>query len=136
MRPAVGGVNIPTPLQPKAGVTNLPVAPAAGSWTGIGLALRKAASFPVLMGILLAGVSLVGSRLIMLDPDTWWHIAVGQRIMDTHLWPTSDPYSFTAPGTHWIAYEWLGEVAMAFAAHIGGLLGIAGLQIILVALVT
>jgi hypothetical protein len=136
MRPAVGGVNLPPPLQSETGVTNLPLATPTGHWTTIWLTARKAASFPVLMGILLAGVSLVGSRLIMLDPDTWWHIAVGQRIMDTHLWPTSDPYSFTAPGTHWIAYEWLGEVAMALAAHLGGLLGIAGLQIVLVALVT
>ena len=107
-----------------------------GYGKSIWLTARKAASFPVLMGILLAGVSLVGSRLIKLDPDTWWHIAVGQRIMDTHRWPTSDLYSFTAPGMHWIAYEWLGEVAMALAARTGGLLGIAFLQIALVALVT
>jgi hypothetical protein len=136
MRPAIGGANLPPPLQSETGVTNLPLAVPNGNWTAIWLTARKTTSFPVLMGILLAGVSLVGSRLIMLDPDTWWHIAVGQRIVDTHLWPTSDPYSFTAPGMHWIAYEWLGEVAMALASHMGGLLGIAGLQIVLVAIVT
>src|ERR1700676_4465859 len=91
MRPAVGGVNLPAPLQSDPGVANFPVAAPNGIWTTVWLAARKGASFPVLMGILLAGVSIVGSRLIMLDPDTWWHIAVGQRIMDTHLWPTSDP---------------------------------------------
>jgi len=136
MRPAVGGVNLPPPLQSETAVTNLPLAAPKGNGTSIWLTARKAASFPVLMGILLAGVSLVGSRLIKLDPDTWWHIAVGQRIMDTHRWPTSDLYSFTAPGMHWIAYEWLGEVTMALAARMGGLLGIAFLQIALVALVT
>jgi len=105
MQAAVGGVNLPLPPQSGTGVTNLPTTAPDDNKAAIWLAARKVASFPVLMGILLAGVSLVGSRLVMLDPDTWWHIAVGQRILDTHLWPTADPYSFTAPGQHWIAYE-------------------------------
>jgi hypothetical protein len=136
MRPGVGGMPLPPSLQSETGVANLPAAVPAGSGAAILLAARKAASFPVLMGVLLAGASMVGSRLMMLDPDTWWHIAVGQRIMDTHIFPTADPYSFSAPGVHWIAYEWLGEVAMALAARAGGLMGLAALQIVLVAIVT
>ena len=100
MPPAVGGVNLPPPLQSETGVTNLPLAAPKGNGTSIWLTARKAVSFPVLMGILLGGVSLVGVRLRTPDPDTWWHIAVGQRILDTHKWPTSDPYSFTASGMH------------------------------------
>ena len=89
------------------------------------------------MGILLAGSFARRVTLCILpDPDTWWHIAVGQHIIDTHRWPTSDPYSFTAPGVHWIAYEWLGEVAMALAARMGGLLGIQSCRSALVAIVT
>ena len=120
----------------KTGAANLPMPHSNGNGSAIWLTARKAASFPALMGILLGGVSVVGIRLRTPDPDTWWHIAVGQRILDTHSWPTSDPYSFTASGVHWIAYEWLGEVAMALATRVGGLLGLAGLQICLAAIAT
>ncbi len=68
------------------------------------------------------------------DPDVWWHIAVGAQILRTHTWPTFDPYSFTAHGSPWIAYEWLGEVVIALAAHSGALLaGLAWLRVGLVA---
>jgi len=98
------------------------------------MAVRKAASFPVLMGLILASSVLVAVPLRLPDPDTWWHIAVGQHILETHTWPTSDPYSFTAPGVHWIAYEWLGEAAMGFASRIGGLVGIEALYFSMVAI--
>ena len=114
----------------------MPVAVPAGAKQAVWLNLRKAASFPVLMGILLIGAAIVGVHQRLPDPDTWWHIAVGQHILDTHTWPTTDPYSFTAPGVHWIAYEWLGEVAMALAAQAGGLIGLVGLLFTLVASVT
>jgi hypothetical protein len=136
MRAAPGGLALPPPVQPETGAANPPMPHSNGNGSAIWLTARKAASFPALMGILLGGVSVVGIRLRTPDPDTWWHIAVGQRILDTHSWPTSDPYSFTASGVHWIAYEWLGEVAMALATRVGGLLGLAGLQICLAAIAT
>ena len=100
------------------------------------MAARKLVCFPVLMGLLLAGASILGARTNLADPDTWWHTAVGQRILETHHWPTTDPYSYTAAGAPWIAYEWLGETAIAEAAHLGGLRGLAFLQMALVAIVT
>ena len=136
MRAAPGELALPQPVQPETGAANLPIAPSHDNRSKLWLTARKAASFPALMGILLGGVSVVGIRLRTPDPDTWWHIAVGQRILDTHRWPTSDPYSFTAAGVPWIAYEWLGEIVMAFAARVGGLLGLAGLQICLAAIAT
>jgi hypothetical protein len=98
--------------------------------------LRKAISFPALMVVLLVGISLVSLRLRLPDPDTFWHVAVGERIWATHVWPTADSYSFTAPGVHWIAYEWLGEVAMALAARAGELSGLAAMLIGLIAVIT
>lgn len=95
--------------------------------------LRKAISFQVLMGVLLIGAALLGTQGHLPDPDTWWHITVGEHILTTHSWPTTDPYSFTANGTQWIAYEWLGEVVMALAARAGGLLGLALLLKLIIA---
>lgn len=72
--------------------------------------------------------------LYIQDPDVWWHIAVGTRILRTHVWPTHDIYSFTAHGNPWIADEWMGEVLIALAAHSGATLaGLAWLRVGLVA---
>ena len=86
---------------------------------------QKIFSFPVLMGTLLVATVVLCSRLNLPDPDTWWHLAMGKQILATRTLPRSDSYSFTAPGAPWIAYEWLGEVAMAMAAKLGALRGIA-----------
>lgn len=88
-----------------------------------GAILRKAVSFPVLLaGLLVAGV-FVGTRLNLWDPDTWWHIRVGQNLLAEWKWPTTDPFSFTVSGNDWMAYEWLGEVLMGFSTRWGWLVG-------------
>jgi len=48
----------------------------------------------------------------------------GRTFLRTHHWPTTDPYSFTAAGNPWIAYEWLGEIALALVYHAGGLVSL------------
>src|ERR1700674_5256179 len=65
---------------------------------------RKLVSFPVFLGVLLiAGVFLaislrlqdVASELpghnhpSFVEGDTWWHVAVGERIISSHTWPTT-----------------------------------------------
>jgi len=97
--------------------------------------VRRAISFPALMGILLVGLALIGAQDRLFDPDTWWHVTAGEQILRTHTWPTSDTYSFTARGAGWIAYEWLGEVFLALAARAGGLMGLVMFQKALVVLV-
>ncbi len=98
--------------------------------------LRWAISFPALMATLLVGVALVGAQSRLIDPDTWWHVTVGEQILKTHTWPVADTYSFTARGAGWIAYEWLGGVFLALAARAGGLVGLALFQKALVAVFT
>ena len=97
--------------------------------------LKWAFSFPVMLGALLAGLVFYQARVFNADPDTWWHITAGQDILRTHHWPTVDSYSFTAANTPWIAYEWLGEVALAGASKVGGLYALAGLRFALATLV-
>jgi hypothetical protein len=85
--------------------------------------LRRACSFPVFLGALLVvGVTVCALRNPA-DPDAWWHVATGNLILQTGTFPETDPFSFTAVGTSWIAYEWLGEVAMAAAERFGNLQG-------------
>jgi len=68
-------------------------------------------------------------RQFILDPDVWWHIKVGQTILATHHWPKADTYSFTAPGTPWMAYEWLGDTLLGASQRAWGLRGLMALDL-------
>ena len=61
----------------------------------------------------------LGPRLLA-DPDTYSHVALGRWILEHHTVPTTDPFSATLRGTHWVAFEWLSQVAFAAAYAIGG----------------
>ncbi|MGH9775081.1 MAG: hypothetical protein ACRD50_09060 [Candidatus Acidiferrales bacterium] len=100
--------------------------------------LRTIFSFPALLGVLLfAGVFFgtlsqgTKSDTLFSEGDTWWHLRAGEDILRTHRVPHTDSYSWTAAGTGWIAYEWLGEVAMAEAYRLGGLRGLKLFQLLL-----
>ena len=68
----------------------------------------------------------LGPRLLS-DPDTYSHIALGRWILDHHSVPTTDPFSANFRGTHWVAFEWLSQIAFAGAHAVGGWLGVAAL---------
>ena len=106
-------------------------APTAKSGNRISGLLSQVFSFPALLGALLVGAVVVVARLFLVDPDLWWHIKVGQDILSTHSWPTTDPYSFTVAGHPWLAYEWLGEVLLGAVARFGGLQGLEACLIVL-----
>lgn len=65
-------------------------------------------------------VLLVGGRSrFFQDPGTFWHVSVGDRIIEFGFFD-SDPYTFTFAGKYWIPHQWLGECTMAVLNHIGG----------------
>ena len=114
--------------------------------SGALVGLRRVFSFPVFLGALLvAGVFLnlcvrlqndaslpTGHWFIsFLEGDTFWHIAAAERILETHAWPATNFYSFTAPNSAWLDYQWLGEVVMAAASRLGGLSGLMALLLAL-----
>src|SRR5258708_18535963 len=86
--------------------------------------LKWAVSFPAMLGMFLIGRVFYEGRVFVVDPDVWWHIKVGQDILRTHHWPNTDPYSFTALGNPWIAYEWLGEIVLALVYRAGGVVSL------------
>jgi hypothetical protein len=95
------------------------------------MALRKCFSFPVFLATLLAGAVFMKERVLRLDPDTWWHIRMGQDILVSHRFPHADVYSFTAYGHPWVNYEWLGDVILAVVMRASGLKGLGVLLIVL-----
>lgn len=104
---------------------------AAPSFASGSAILRRIFAFPVMLSSLLVGGVFILARLFQVDPDLWWHIKVGDAILQTHHWPTTDIYSFTVSGQPWIAYEWLGEVVLAAAYRIAGIVGLECLLILL-----
>ena len=93
--------------------------------------LRKAFSFPAMLGTFLVARVFYEARAFFVDPDLWWHIKNGQNILATHRWPTTDPYSFTVGGTPWLSYEWLGDVLFGAVARYGGFVGLLVLLFVL-----
>ncbi len=115
--------------------------PRTNGWRAV---LQGAFSFPVFLGgLLVGGVFLAlclnlqevaslppgSSHISIFEGDTWFHILVGEDILATHTWPTTDSYSFTVRGNDSMAYEWLGDVVMARAARLGGLTALTALLV-------
>jgi len=78
--------------------------------------LVAAASYLLLL--LLAGQ-------LLNDPDSYWHLAVGRWIIEHGTVPVTDPLSHTMRGAHWIAFEWLSQLAYTGAHALGSWWGVA-----------
>ncbi|MCK6486350.1 MAG: hypothetical protein HUU22_08575 [Phycisphaerae bacterium] len=76
-----------------------------------------AACFVIILLVLL----LAGRSNLLRDPGTFWHTVVGERILQTADFPTTDEFTFTHFDERWIAQQWLAECAMAALYRIGGL---------------
>jgi hypothetical protein len=77
-----------------------------------------------------------GGRKLFRDSDTGWHIRTGERILETHALPSSDPYSFSRPGASWMAWEWGSDVLMGEAHRVDGLRGVTALFALAIAACT
>jgi hypothetical protein len=58
------------------------------------------------------------------DADTFWHIAVGQRVLSSGVLIYTDPFSFTFEGKPWMSQSWLVECGVALLHRMSGFDGI------------
>ncbi|WP_406831821.1 hypothetical protein ABEG17_03100 [Pedococcus sp. KACC 23699] len=73
----------------------------------------------VLFGLMLVALARHAAAGIS-DPDTLWHILAGEHLWATHELAGPDPLSrFTTQP--WVLNQWLPELGMALANHLGGL---------------
>src|SRR5882672_5139919 len=80
-----------------------------------------APSLPLALGLVLfVGLNSAGGLPLLADPDTQWHITVGNWILAHGTVPTVDSFSFTFAGQPWIAKEWLSQILLALAYDVGG----------------
>lgn len=57
---------------------------------------------------------LSGTRTMLGDGDTGWHIRTGEWILAHGQVPKQDLFSYTMPDQPWFAWEWLWDVAFAW----------------------
>ncbi len=77
---------------------------------------------------------LLGLRTLS-DNSFFTHLETGRRILESGI-PSSDPYSFTAPGAPWVVQSWLASVVLAGADRLAGGMGIRILSAALIAGIT
>ncbi len=59
----------------------------------------------------------------VLDPDMWWHLAIGEAIWQHRSVHFVDPLSFTQP-TVWVNAQWLSEALFALLERFVGIIGL------------
>jgi hypothetical protein len=124
-------IDVPADVDPRVKQSTDPEQAAEKSSSRLVEGLKWAVSFPAMLGMFLIGRIFYEARGFVVDPDVWWHIKAGQDILRTHHWPTTDSYSFTAAGTPWIAYEWLGEIVLALVYRAGGVVALLVMLVVL-----
>jgi hypothetical protein len=85
------------------------------------------AALPWLVAAGIYAVLIALAPRLLTDPDSYSHIAMGRWIIEHRAVPTVDPFSQTLRGEHWVAFEWLSEIAYAGALALGGWLGVVAL---------
>ncbi len=86
-----------------------------------------ALSLPLVLGLGLFAFLVNANGVLLSDPDSHWHIAVGNWILAHGSVPTTDTFSFTFAGQPWIAKEWLSQLTLAGAFNLGGWAGVTAL---------
>lgn len=89
-------------------------------------------SWPLLVWLAALCVLVVGDSML-LDPDTYWHTAVGNWILERGAVPDTDPFSHSMPGAPWTAHEWLSEVIFAAVHSMAGWTGLVVLTTLIFA---
>jgi hypothetical protein len=77
---------------------------------------------------------LTTGQSMLEDSDTGWHIRAGERILETGEVPRVDPFSFSAEGEPWYAWEWLADAGMGAIHRVSGLRGLVAVTAIVIAL--
>jgi len=84
--------------------------------------------FAFLVPAFLLFAFLSGTKRLLSDGDTGWHIRTGEWILQHGTTPQTDLFSFTKPHAPWFAWEWGWDVLFAGVHRFWGLAGVAFLN--------
>ena len=74
---------------------------------------RFGVSLPLIFGIGIYLLIITHASAVLRDPDTFWHIVVGQWIIAHGAVPDHGIFSATMANAPWLDQEWLAEILMA-----------------------
>ena len=74
--------------------------------------LRLLALTALIVGV---GIECFLTKLSVLDPDMWWHLSVGDWIVQNRSFPHNGIFSHTAATRPWMAYSWGYEALLSRA---------------------
>lgn len=93
--------------------------------------LPSLTDFAFLMPIVFLFGRMDGTKSLLSDCDTGWHIRTGEWILRHHQIPKQDVFSFSMAGQPWYAWEWLTDVLYAWLNSYGGLAAVVLLSVLL-----
>lgn len=93
---------------------------------------RNAVVALIIIGVLVMIVRFFENGIT--DPDTWWHLAAGQYMVENRTIPHHDIFSWTLAGKPWVTHEWLPEVLFYLAHGAGQFWGVLALVLFFVVL--
>lgn len=97
-----------------------------------GLLQQRIIRFFALTGMLVWVAKVaVDCKYCVRDLDIWWHLKVGDWIVEKMAFPHNGIFSLTAVNRPWIAYSWGYEVILSRAYYWFGLIGIGLFGIVL-----
>ena len=82
--------------------------------------MRPNLSWPAIIGVLGFVLPLLRPANLLIDPDTYLHIAAGRWMIEHQALPFQDPFSNSVPGAAWVPHEWLAELVFAALYAVGG----------------
>ncbi len=87
-----------------------------------------ALSLPLVLGVVMfVCLANAGGLPLLGDPDSQWHIGVGNWMLAHRTVPDVDTFSFTFAGQPWIAKEWLSQLLLTLAYNAAGWAGVEAL---------
>ncbi len=106
---------------------SLPVSPSSAVSTESADVLASPLLRTVMLWALYAIPIVVAVRPVgipIYDPDIWWHLRVGQWVVEHRAVTETDPFSMPGQTTPWVAYSWLYEVVIYGLFRAFGLAGV------------
>lgn len=71
------------------------------------------------LGVILLAAAWVATWRPQVDPDAWWHIAIGKAILASGAIPRVEPFSWLTQDAPFVAHSWLWDVLLAGASGVG-----------------
>jgi hypothetical protein len=93
------------------------------SWARVGRLLRDDGPLGGALAAVALAAAWVATWRPQVDPDAWWHLALGESIAAAGALPPTEPFSWLTAGDRFVAHSWLWDLLLAGAWRVAGATG-------------